>query len=53
MLTKLSVRLTPTLCGLTPKNKLVALLLTWTCRAWKANDEQFDLDIVKILPVYV
>ena len=41
MLTKLSVRLTPTLCGLTPKNKLVALLLTWTCWAWKANDEQY------------
>ena len=28
--------------------KLVALLLTWTCRAWKANDEQFDFDLVKI-----
>ena len=52
MLTKLSVRPTPNLCGLTPK-KWVALLLTWTCWAWKANDEQFDFDLVKILPVYV
>ena len=35
------------------KKELVAHLLTWTCWAWKANDEQSDLDIVKILPVYV